>query len=242
MCAANLAPGFNFDVYDGIIPGRRHGRLGLGGCPPSFAPHDRSVVAIVPDGVLSRLRQLGDHARQKLQLVDPLHVLADVSRTLLITPALLGMPAACPVEHFTLLAVPFHPLEAHWRPGQVTGEPLKAVAVACLDHDLVVNREAARVPPAEDQLHSLGVDPSGGEQQTKHFVARRIFGMVKTHCACPTGSITSSRKNAPKITPRFAPHDGHNCRVRHEKVSSRSRWQESQRRRAKPNSGIPQSR
>lgn len=51
MYAANLAPGFNFDVSGGIIPGRRHGRLGLGRCPPSFAPHHRGVVAVVPDGV-----------------------------------------------------------------------------------------------------------------------------------------------------------------------------------------------
>lgn len=62
--------------------------------------------------------------------------------------------------------------------------------------------------------------------------------MVKTHCACPTGSITCSRKNAPKITPRFAPHDGHSCRVRHEKVSQQpSRRQESHRRRANPTRG-----
>jgi hypothetical protein len=62
--------------------------------------------------------------------------------------------------------------------------------------------------------------------------------MVKTHCAYPTGSITSSRRNAPKLTPRFAPHDGHNCRVRQEKVSSRSRRQESHRRRANPICGL----
>jgi len=78
--------------------------------------------------VLSRLWQLRDHSRQKLQLVDPL----DIIPTLMITPTLLGMPAACPVEHFALLAVPFHPLEAHRRAGEVAREPLEAVAVARL--------------------------------------------------------------------------------------------------------------
>ena len=73
-------------------------------------------------------------------------------------------------------------------------------------------------------------DRSPDSSRFRRKYARRIFGMVKTHCACPTGSITSSRKNIPKITPRFAPHDGHRCRVRHEKVSSRSRRHESQRR------------
>ena len=66
--------------------------------------------------------------------------------------------------------------------------------------------------------------------------------MVNTHCACPTGSATSSRRNAAKTTPRFAPHDGQSCRVRQEKLSSRSRRHKSQRRRANPISGIPQSR
>ena len=133
--AANLAPGFRWVVSDGIIPGRRHGPLNLGRCPPSSRPHDRGVISVVPDGVLSRLWQLRDHSRQKLQLVDPL----DIIPTLMITPTLLGMPAACPVEHFALLAVPVHPLEAHRRAGQVTCEPLETLAVAGLHHDLVVN-------------------------------------------------------------------------------------------------------
>jgi hypothetical protein len=52
--------------------------------------------------MLSRLRQLRDHARQKLQLVDPL----DVITSILLTATLLGMAATCPGEHFALLAVP----------------------------------------------------------------------------------------------------------------------------------------
>jgi hypothetical protein len=58
---------------------------------------------------LAWLRQLRDHARQKLQLVDPLHVLTSMVRTL----TLFGVTAARPVvEHLALLAVPLHPLEA----------------------------------------------------------------------------------------------------------------------------------
>jgi hypothetical protein len=124
--AANIAPGFRCDVSEGIISGRGHGRLSLGVCLPPSGPHDRGVIAVVPDRMLSRLRQLGDHSRQKLQFVAPL----DIIPALLLTPTLLGMAATCPVEHFALLAVPFHPLETHRRPGEVAREPLEAIAVA----------------------------------------------------------------------------------------------------------------
>lgn len=153
MYTGALAPGFNCVVSDGIIPGRGHERLGLG--PPSTRSDDRGVIAAVPDRMLSRLRQLRDHARQKLQLVD----LLDIIPALLVAPTLLGMPAACPVEHFALLAVPFYPLEAHQRAGEVTRKPLETLAVAGLHHDLVVNPRTRSCDAAEDQLHFVRRQP-----------------------------------------------------------------------------------
>ncbi len=91
---ATFAPGFRCVVSDGIVSGRGHGRLGLGRCPPSFGSHDRGVVAVIPDGMRARLRQLRDHARQELELVDPLDVIPDIIPAIVLTPTLVGMPAA----------------------------------------------------------------------------------------------------------------------------------------------------
>ena len=93
---------------------------------PMPMPMPMPMPYALPDRMLSRLRQLHDHSRHKLQLVDPL----DVIPALLLTATLLGMAASCPVEHFALLAVPFHPLETHRWPGEVAREPLEAIAVA----------------------------------------------------------------------------------------------------------------
>ena len=38
---------------------------------------------------------------------------------------------------------------------------------------------------------------------------RSIFGMTKTHCACPTSSSTSPASSAAVAADRFAAHDGH---------------------------------
>jgi hypothetical protein len=65
---------------------------------------------------------------------------------------------------------------------------------------------------------------------------------VKTHCACPTASRTSSRKRAAVAAPRFAPHDGHSPRPLHENATRTSRRQPPQWSRANPFSKIPQSR
>jgi hypothetical protein len=63
--AVTLGSTFRCVVSNGIIPGLRLGRLSLDPCPPSFAPHHRGVVAVVPDGVLSWLLFLHRHIRAR---------------------------------------------------------------------------------------------------------------------------------------------------------------------------------
>jgi hypothetical protein len=167
---ATLAASFTCIAPDGIVSARGHGRLGLGRCPPSLGPHHRGVVSVVPDRVLARLRQLHDYPRQELQRVDPLDVPPGIIPAPVLTPTLLGMPTACPVEHLARLAVPLHSLQAHRRPGEAAREPLEAVAVVCLNDDRVVHGKPARVAPAEDHLHPLLVDQLRVEQPPQHLV------------------------------------------------------------------------